>query len=169
VALQSLKDLGRLTCRRFLELFRHMVGLLGRVINPSQGLYLHRTTQHRKTRTNILERDSNPRSQQPTGQDPRLRPHGHCDRCYIFYFHNICWIAVCITSCSVRNITSQVCSCIRKSSIQNKAKGEIKFISFSIILIQNIHEISEYYRLQAYFLCEPDVYVIMILIVITKK
>jgi hypothetical protein len=30
-----------------------MVGLLGRVINPSQGLYLHRTTQHRKTRTNI--------------------------------------------------------------------------------------------------------------------
>jgi hypothetical protein len=27
-----------------------------------------------------LERDSNPRSQQPTGQDPRLRPHGHCDR-----------------------------------------------------------------------------------------
>jgi hypothetical protein len=30
-----------------------MVGLLGRVISPSQGLYLHRTTQHRKTRTNI--------------------------------------------------------------------------------------------------------------------
>jgi hypothetical protein len=50
MALQSLKDLGRLT---FLELFRHMVGLLGRVISPSQGLYLHRTTQHRKTRTNI--------------------------------------------------------------------------------------------------------------------
>jgi hypothetical protein len=53
VALQSLKDLGRLTYRRFLELFRHIVGLLGRVISPSQGLYLHRTTQHRKTRTNI--------------------------------------------------------------------------------------------------------------------
>jgi hypothetical protein len=51
VALQSLKDLGRLTYRRFLELFRHMVGLLGRVISPSQGL--HRTTQHRKRRTNI--------------------------------------------------------------------------------------------------------------------
>jgi hypothetical protein len=30
-----------------------MVGLLGRVISPSQGLYLHRTTQHRKTRTYI--------------------------------------------------------------------------------------------------------------------
>jgi hypothetical protein len=39
--------------RRFLELFRHMAGLLGRVISPSQGLYLHRTTQHRNTRTNI--------------------------------------------------------------------------------------------------------------------
>jgi hypothetical protein len=50
VALQSLKDLGRLTYRRFLELFRHMVG---RVISPSQDLYLHKTTQHRKTRTNI--------------------------------------------------------------------------------------------------------------------
>jgi hypothetical protein len=53
MALQSLKDLGRLTYRRFLELFRHMVGLLGRVISPLQVLYLHRTTQHRKTRTNI--------------------------------------------------------------------------------------------------------------------
>jgi hypothetical protein len=82
VALQSLKDPGLLTYRRFLELFRHMVGLLGRVISPSQGLYLHRTTQHRKTRDKYpcLERDSNPRSQQPIGQDPRLRPHGHCDR-----------------------------------------------------------------------------------------
>jgi hypothetical protein len=67
---------------RILELFRHMVGLLGRVIRPSQGLYLHRTTQHRKTRDKhpCLERDSNPRSQQTTGQDLRLRPHGHCDR-----------------------------------------------------------------------------------------
>jgi hypothetical protein len=53
VAVQSLKDFGRLTYRRFLELFRHMVGFLGRVISPSQGPYLHRTTQHRKTRTNI--------------------------------------------------------------------------------------------------------------------
>jgi hypothetical protein len=53
VALQFLKDLGRLTYGRFLELFRHMVGLFGGVIRPPQGLYLHRTTQHRKTRTNI--------------------------------------------------------------------------------------------------------------------
>jgi hypothetical protein len=53
VAVQSLKDPDRLTYNRFLELFRHMVGLLGQVISPSQGLYLHRTTQHRMTRTNI--------------------------------------------------------------------------------------------------------------------
>jgi hypothetical protein len=53
VAVQSLKDLGSLTYRRFRELFSQMVGLLGRVISPSQGFYLHRTTQHRKTRTNI--------------------------------------------------------------------------------------------------------------------
>jgi hypothetical protein len=53
VALESWTDPGRLAYRRFLELFRHMVGLLGRVISPSQGLYLQRTTQHRKTRTNI--------------------------------------------------------------------------------------------------------------------
>jgi hypothetical protein len=32
---------------------RHMVGLLGRVISSSQGLYLRRTTQHRERRTNI--------------------------------------------------------------------------------------------------------------------
>jgi hypothetical protein len=84
VALQSLKDLGRLTYRRFLELFRQTVGLLGRVISPSQGLYLHRTTQHRKTRTNIHAL-SGIRTYDPSNQPavPRLRPHGHCWYCYI--------------------------------------------------------------------------------------
>jgi hypothetical protein len=53
VALQFFLDPGRLTYRRFLELFRHVVVLLGRVISPSQDLYLHRTKQHRKTRANI--------------------------------------------------------------------------------------------------------------------
>jgi hypothetical protein len=59
--------LGRVTYMRFLELFRHMVGLLGRVFSPSQGLYLYRTTQHRKTRTNVHAM-SGIRTQQPTGQ-----------------------------------------------------------------------------------------------------
>jgi hypothetical protein len=53
VALQSLRDPGCLTYRRFLELFIHMERLLGWVISSSQDLYLHRTTQHRKRRTNI--------------------------------------------------------------------------------------------------------------------
>jgi hypothetical protein len=56
--------------------FRHLVGLLGRVISPSQGLYLHRTTQHRKTKTKhtCFERYSNLRSQYSSGQNPRPRP-----------------------------------------------------------------------------------------------
>jgi hypothetical protein len=82
VAQQSLKDLGCLTYKRFLYLFRHMVGLLGRIISPSQGLYLHRPTQHRKTRTYIHAlggiRTHDPGNQ--LAKDPHLRPHGHCDR-----------------------------------------------------------------------------------------
>jgi hypothetical protein len=41
----------------------------------SRGLYLHRTTQHIKTRDKYpcLQRDSNPRSRQPTGY--RLTPY----------------------------------------------------------------------------------------------
>jgi hypothetical protein len=81
VALQSLKDLGRLTCRRFLELFRHVVGLLGTsdqlVTRPLSTQ--DNTIQKDADKHPCLEGDSNPRSQQPTGQDPRLRPHGHCD------------------------------------------------------------------------------------------
>jgi hypothetical protein len=73
VALQSLKDLGRLTYRRFLELYRQMLGPLGRVISPSQGLYLHRTTQHRKTRTNIHVLGGI-RTHYPSNQGPRPTP-----------------------------------------------------------------------------------------------
>jgi hypothetical protein len=53
VAVRSLKDRGRLTYRRrFLELFRHMVGLLGRVNQP---VARHLPTQDNttQTRTNI--------------------------------------------------------------------------------------------------------------------
>jgi hypothetical protein len=61
-----------LTYRRFLELFRHMVGLLGRVISPSQGLYLHRTTQHRNMRTNI-HAFSGIRTHDPSDQPAKTR------------------------------------------------------------------------------------------------
>jgi hypothetical protein len=61
VALQSFRTLAASHIRGFFSYIRHMVGLPGRVISPSQGLYLHRTTQHRKTRDKhpCLERDSN--------------------------------------------------------------------------------------------------------------
>jgi len=36
-----------------MNLFGQLVGLLERGISPTQSLYLHRTTQHRKTRTHI--------------------------------------------------------------------------------------------------------------------
>jgi len=41
---------------QFLGSIRHLVGLLGRGISPAQGLYLHRTTQHRKTLTKSIPR-----------------------------------------------------------------------------------------------------------------
>jgi hypothetical protein len=47
----------------------------GGVVEPSQGLYLHSTAQHRKTLT-YLEWDSKPRSHCWSGQVPRLRPQG---------------------------------------------------------------------------------------------
>jgi hypothetical protein len=50
---------------RFLNhILNHTLGLPGRVINPSQGLCLRRTTQHRKTKDKhpCPERDSNQRS-----------------------------------------------------------------------------------------------------------
>jgi hypothetical protein len=38
---------------QFLGSIRHLVGLLGGGISSAHGLWLHRTTQHRKTQTNI--------------------------------------------------------------------------------------------------------------------
>jgi hypothetical protein len=38
---------------RFRNRFRQLVGPLGRGVGTSQGLYLHRTAQHRNTRTDI--------------------------------------------------------------------------------------------------------------------
>jgi hypothetical protein len=37
------------------------------------------TTQNDEDKHPYPKRDSNPRSQQPSGQDPRLRPRGYCD------------------------------------------------------------------------------------------
>jgi hypothetical protein len=65
---------------QFLGSIRHLVGLLGGGISPAQGLYLHRTTQHRKTQANIHApsriRTCNPNFR--AAEDSTcLRPLGH--------------------------------------------------------------------------------------------
>jgi hypothetical protein len=68
---------------QFLGSIGHLVGLLGGEISPAQGLYLHRTTQHRKTQTNI-HAPSKIRTCDPNiraAEDSTcLRPRGHWDR-----------------------------------------------------------------------------------------
>jgi hypothetical protein len=65
------------------ESIGQMVGLLGRVIGSTQGPYLHRTTQHRKTRTHIHV-SSGIRTHDPSvraAEDSTcLRPLGHWNR-----------------------------------------------------------------------------------------
>jgi hypothetical protein len=57
MALQFSKNLGRLLSAGFGTVFRHVVGLLGPGVGPSQGFYL--------------------RSQYPSDQDPHLGSRGH--------------------------------------------------------------------------------------------
>jgi len=42
-----------LTSKTYEPISGHLAGLLGREISLSQGHYLHRTAQHRKTQTHI--------------------------------------------------------------------------------------------------------------------
>jgi hypothetical protein len=65
------------------ESIGQLVGLLGRVIGPTQGLCLHRTTQHRKTRTHIRAMSGIPthdHSVQAAEDSTCLRTLGHWDR-----------------------------------------------------------------------------------------
>jgi hypothetical protein len=68
---------------KLMNLFGQLVGLLGRGIGPTQGLYLHRTTQHRKTRTPI-QVSNGIRTHNPsvlTAEDGKcLRPLGPWER-----------------------------------------------------------------------------------------
>jgi hypothetical protein len=59
------------------------VELLGRVISPSQGCYLHRATQTQNKRIYkhpCLQWDPNPRSQRSSERRPCLRPRSHCEQ-----------------------------------------------------------------------------------------
>jgi hypothetical protein len=69
---------------------RHLVRLLGRGISPSQCLYLHRTTQRRKTRTNIHASSGIRTHVLHVGaikDRAGLRSRSHCDYCYYYYHH----------------------------------------------------------------------------------
>jgi hypothetical protein len=71
----------------YLWIYRQLVGFLGWVIGPTQGLYLHRTTQHRETQTHthapsrIRTCDLNIRA---TDDRTCLRPLGYWDRLLAF-------------------------------------------------------------------------------------
>jgi hypothetical protein len=85
----------------YLWIYRQLVGLLGRVIGPTQGLYLHRTTQHREMQTHIhaLSRirtcDLNIRA---TEDSTCLRPLGYWDRPRLRYEPNL------VTACNLLRI-----------------------------------------------------------------
>jgi len=86
-----------------MNLFGQFVGLLGRGIGPTQSLYLHRTTQHRRTRTH-LHASSGIRihySVVRAAEDSTCpRPLGHWDRLWV---NNICTIIVPFTRFEVFN------------------------------------------------------------------
>jgi hypothetical protein len=86
----------------FPNLFRHMVGLLGRVISSSQGLYPHKTTQHRKTWTNIHAL-SGIRTHDPSNQPAKI----HASDCTatvtgLFLF---CSLNIIIQAWSTKTVT----------------------------------------------------------------
>jgi len=69
-----------LTSETYDSIFEHLVGHLGRGMCPSQGFYLHRTTQKNTDIHPCLERNSKPRSQCSSGRNSTcLRPCGHWD------------------------------------------------------------------------------------------
>jgi hypothetical protein len=68
---------------KFINLFRQLVVLFGWGIGPPQGLYLHKTTQNRKTRT-YFHASSRIRIHDPSvraaEESTCLRPLGHWDQ-----------------------------------------------------------------------------------------
>jgi len=87
--MKSMYGLGPLACSNSeltsvtLDPFRHLWGLLWRVIGSLPGIYLHRRTQHRETST-YLHASSGIRtydtSVQTVPKHKHLRPRGHLDR-----------------------------------------------------------------------------------------
>jgi hypothetical protein len=68
-----------------MNLFGHLVWPLGQGISPMQGLYLHKTTQHRKTWTHnhaLSGIQTYDPSVWAVKDSTCLRPHGHWDQLY---------------------------------------------------------------------------------------
>jgi hypothetical protein len=79
--------------------FGHLVGLLEWEIGPTQGLYLHRTTQHRKTRTHIHA------SSGIRKQDPSDRAATDYNTHYLFHMLHSYWRRIDL---SVRRIKMKI-------------------------------------------------------------
>jgi hypothetical protein len=81
----SFEGLSLLACSGS-EFIRQLLGLLRQWISPAQGLYLHRTTQHRKTPTHpCLEWDSDPRSQCSCGRRQYVLQTARQRRIFLLY------------------------------------------------------------------------------------
>jgi len=72
----------RFRTSELMNLFGHSVGLLGQGISPTQGLCLHRTTKHGKTRTHS-HASSEIRTRDPSVRAVEDRPCGHWDRLHM--------------------------------------------------------------------------------------
>jgi hypothetical protein len=90
----------RASVKRFVSLqflnVRQSIGLLGRGIRPVQGHYLHRTTQtpkkRRQTSINALSGIRTHVRSVRAGEDIScLRPRGHRDRQFLYYFPLNSW------------------------------------------------------------------------------
>jgi hypothetical protein len=83
------RTFGRLTHGRFLNLFRHSVGLLWTSDRTVAKASIHTGQDNTESRDKhpCLKRDSNPRSQHPRTQGLCFRPRGHWDRPLYNYSH----------------------------------------------------------------------------------
>jgi hypothetical protein len=121
------------------ESFRHLVGLFGWGIGSKQGIYLHRTTQHRKMWTNICAssgiqtHDSNAGAVQ---NHACLRPHTLCLTIVKLgnntFLHNSCILFLWLKGTSMKNVgTSKESS--RYTEHEEQTGKYVRWQSFSVV------------------------------------
>jgi hypothetical protein len=130
IIISFFQRLGLLACSgsefiflKLMYLFGQLVGLLGGGISPTQGLYLNRTTQHRKTRTHI-HASSGIRIHDPSFRAAEdgtcLIPLSHWDRLQpttnvsvlwkpLFIATTVAWFYTAVAVPSFCNITTNRC------------------------------------------------------------